>query len=332
MRANTNYTNPPYTYLPYDIMNMHKIKVPLLAFLTLQTLAQFSWSMPLEMTRDELIRFTPEWKGERFADGRPKVSDSIIERMKAVDIEAAWVVLRNEGYDYQFEAGWEHVHPGETLCGRAFTVQYMPLRKVANDVIDEMGDEAGRIGDQVSWPIDMLVQGDVYVADIYERVEGGPIIGASLGTTIYAKSGNGVLFNGVARDLEQLERIEGFNGFVRGWNPGFYWASMIAGINIPINIGNVTVMPGDVILGKRGGVIVVPAHLAEKVVKTAELIRLRDAFGFERLKAGVYTPGQIDDRWTDEIEKDFSQWLNDHMDELPVPKEQIQELLKERTW
>ncbi|MBT7866599.1 MAG: RraA family protein, partial [Opitutales bacterium] len=127
-------------------------------------------------------------------------------------------------------------------------------------------------------------------------------------------------------------KIEGFNGFVRGWNPSFYWASMITGINVPVNVGGVTVMPGDVILGKRSGIIVIPAHLAGKVVKTAELIRLRDKFGFERLKAGIYTAGQIDDRWTDEIEKDFSQWLNNHIDELSVPREQIQELLKERTW
>ena len=313
-------------------MNQHKITPILIVFLSLLLIAQFSMAMPLNMSREELIQFTPDWKGERFPDGRPKVSDTIIERMKSVDIEAAWVVLRNEGYDYQFEEGWEHVHPGETLCGRAMTVQYMPLRKSVNAVTNEIGDKNGRIGDQVSWPIDMLQQGDVYVADIYNRIVGGPIIGASLGTTIYAKSGNGVLFNGVARDLEQLERIEGFNGFVRGWNPGFYWASMIMGINIPINIGNVAVMPGDIILGKREGVIVVPAHLAEKVVKTAELIRLRDAFGFERLKAGVYTAGQIDDRWTDEIEKDFSGWLESRIDDLPVPKEQIQELLKERTW
>lgn len=303
-----------------------------LVIISLLASVQFTSAVVLNMTKDELIQLTPEWKGERFPNGRPKVPDGIIERMKAVDIEAAWVVLRNEGYDYQFEDGWEHVHPGTTLCGRAMTVQYMPKRKVANEVINKIGSEEGHVGDQVSWPIDMLVQGDVYVADVYNRIEGGPIIGASLGTAIYANSGNGVLFNGVARDLEQLERIEGFNGFVRGWNPGFYWASMITGINIPINIGNVTVLPGDVILGKREGVIVIPAHLAEKVVKTAELIKLRDAFGFERLKAGVYTPGQIDDRWTDEIEKDFSGWLEDHMDNLPVPREQIQELLKERTW
>ena len=209
----------------------------------------------------------------------------------------------------------------------------MPLRKDVNEVVDIQAEEDGRVGAQVTWPIDMLEQGDVYVADVYNnQSDGGPIIGASLGTTIFSNSGNGVLFNGVARDLEQLEKIEGFNGFVRGWNPSFYWASMITGINVPVNVGGVTVMPGDVILGKRSGVIVIPAHLAEKVVKTSELIRLRDQFGFERLKAGIYTAGQIDARWTDPIEKDFSKWLEDHMDRLPVPREQIQELLKERTW
>jgi 4-hydroxy-4-methyl-2-oxoglutarate aldolase len=314
-------------------MNSKKITrvlIPLLCLLVLNTITS---AMPLKMSREDMIRFTPEWKGERFANGRPKVSDSIIERMRSVDIEAAWVVLKNEGYDYQFEDGWTHVHPGETLCGRAMTVQYMPLRKAMNEVTNEQAKKDGRVGGQVTWPIEMLQQGDVYVADVYNNLQdGGPIIGASLGTTIFANSGNGVLFNGVARDLEQLEKIEGFNGFVRDWNPSFYWASMIMGINVPVNIGGVSVMPGDVILGKRSGVIVVPAHLAEKVVKTAELIRLRDAFGFERLKAGVYSAGQIDDRWADAIEKDFSKWLTSHIDELTVPKEQIQELLKERTW
>ena len=289
-------------------------------------------AMPMKMSKEDLIRYTPEWRGERSADGRPKVPDSIIERMKSVNIEEAWSVLRNEGYDYQFERGWKHIHPGEVLCGRALTVTYMPLRKVANEVTNQMGEEDGRVGGQVSWPIDMLEKGDVYVADCYNRELGGPIIGGNLNNSIFAKSGNGVLFNGEVRDLEQLEAIEGFNGFVRDWNPGYYWASMIMGINIPTNIGNVTVFPGDVILGKREGVIVIPPHLAEKVVKTSEIVRLRDAFGFERLKAGVYSPGQIDGRWSDAIEKDFSQWLRDHIDELPVPEEQIQEILRERTW
>ena len=107
---------------------------------------------------------------------------------------------------------------------------------------------------------------------------------------------------------------------------------MLLGINVPVRIGQVTVFPGDIILGKREGVIVIPPHLAERVVTTAEIINLRDRFGFLRIKEGVYTPGQIDQRWSDDMEKDFSQWLRDHIDDLPVPKEQIQELLKKRTW
>ena len=314
-------------------MTYNTVKRIVVTFTCLFVGISFASAMPFSLDREAMIKFTPQWEGERFPNGRPKVSDSILERMKLVDIEAAWVVLRNEGYEYQFEEGWEHAHPGEVLCGRAMTAMYMPLRKDVNEVVDAQAEVDGHAGGQVTWPIDMLQQGDVYVADVYNNQnDGGPIIGASLGTTIFANSGNGVLFNGVARDLEQLEKIEGFNGFVRGWNPSFYWASMITGINVPVNVGGVTVIPGDVILGKRSGIIVIPAHLAEKVVKTAELIRLRDKFGFERLKAGIYTAGQIDDRWTDEIEKDFSQWLNNHIDELPVPREQIQELLKERTW
>ena len=105
----------------------------------------------------------------------------------------------------------------------------------------------------------------------------------------------------------------------------------LVGINQPTRIGMATVMPGDVVLGEDG-VVFIPPHLAEKVVKTSEIVRLRDMFGHQRLREGKYTAGQIDSRWTDEIEKDFSKWLNDHINELPVPKEQIQEFLKDRTW
>jgi len=107
---------------------------------------------------------------------------------------------------------------------------------------------------------------------------------------------------------------------------------MLAGINCPTRIGKVTVMPGDVVLGREDGVIFVPPHLAERVVKTSEIIRLRDQFGKQRLREGTYTSGQIDRKWEDHIERDFSQWLEDHIDELPVSREAIQELLKERTW
>ena len=288
---------------------------------------------PLNLTPDALIEYTPDWDGERFPDGRPKVPDDILERMKRVSITQAWGIIRGDGYLHQYEGDWQCTHPGQTLVGRALTAVYMPRRPAMRTIMEEKGAKQGCVGDQISWPIDMLVPGDVYVADVYGKVDQGPIIGDNLATAIYANSGNGVVFDGSLRDLEGIEEMPEFTSFVRGWHPSFASPTiMLLGVNTAVRIGQATVMPGDVVLGKREGVVFIPPHLAEKVVKTAELIRLRDVFGMQRLREGVYTPGQIDDRWTDEIEADFSRWLEDHMDELPVSKDAIQDMLKERTW
>lgn len=288
---------------------------------------------PLNLKKDELIEYTREWTGERFPDGRPKVSDSIIERMKQVTITQAWGVLQGEGFCWQYEGNWMCTHPGEVLVGRALTAVYMPRRPDMRKLMEEKGAKCGCIGDQISWPIDMLVPGDVYVADVYGKIEQGPVIGDNLSTAIYAKSGNGVVHDAAVRDIEGIKDIPGFTSFIRGWHPSYASPTiMLLGVNTPIRIGHVTVMPGDVVLGKNDGVIFIPPHLSEKVVRISELIRLRDAFGKTRLREGKYTSGQIDARWTDEIETDFSRWLEDRIDELPVRREAIQELLNERTW
>lgn len=288
---------------------------------------------PLNLTREELIEYTREWQGERFPDGRPKVPDTILARMRQVTITQAWGVLNNAGYKWQYEGGWKCTHPGEVLVGRALTAVYMPRRPAIRKLMEEKGERCGCIGDQISWPIDMLVKGDVYVADVFGKIEQGPVIGDNLSTAIYAKSKNGVVHDAAVRDLDGIKAISGFQSFVRGWHPSYASPTiMLMGVNTPIRIGQATVMPGDVVLGRDDGVIFIPPHLAEKVVKTSELVRLRDIFGKTRLREGRYTSGQIDARWTDEIEEDFSQWLEDHIEELPVPKEAIQELLKERTW
>lgn len=284
------------------------------------------------ISKDQMIFLTSEWQGERFADGRPRVADDILERFKSVTIEEAWGVLRNEGYHNQFEGSWKPLHDDAPFVGRALTVQYMPNRPDVSNQIKQKGDKDGRIGSPNSWPIDMLEKGDVYVADAFGKIVDGTLIGDNLGNAIYAKSKTGVVFNASSRDMEGLSQIEGFNAFVRDWHPSYLTEVMLLSINTPIRIGAATVLPGDIVLAKKEGVMFIPAHLAEKVVVTSEVIRLRDMFGITRLKEGKYTPGQIDSKWSDEIEKDFSKWLNDHIDELPVPKEQIQELLKKRTW
>ena len=288
------------------------------------------------ISKEELMFLTAEWKGERFADGRPKVPDDILRRMKSVSVEEAWSVMKNAGYNYQVAEGWLQINPDSVLVGRAVTATFMPARPDVWKAIDDRGKKGGKRG-QNTWAVDLLVKGDVYVADQFGAHRNGPTIGDNVGNAIYAKTGNGIVYDGALRDVEGLKEIGGFTSYYTSYDPSYHnppgdLNTMIIGINQPTRIRTVTVMPGDVVIGKLGVVVFVPPHLAEKVVKTSEIVRLRDLFGHERLREGKYTAGQIDARWSDEIEKDFSQWLNAHIDKLPVPKEQVQEYLKERTW
>jgi regulator of RNase E activity RraA len=278
-------------------------------------------------SRADLLAMTPLWKGDRYPDGRPKVPEDLLRRLKAVSTEEAWDVLRRRGYQDQFAAGWQMVHPDQPFVGRALTAAYLPGRPDLVEHVLRTGKHEGRIGPSNSWPIDMLQPGDVYVADGCGKVADGTLIGDNLGNAIYAKTHTGVVFDAGARDLDGLKRIEGFNAYVRGWDPSFLKNMVLASINRPIRIGMVSVLPGDAILARREGVIVIPAHLTEEVVVTAEIVALKDEFGHARLREGVYTPGQIDVRWTEPIKADFFKWLRSRPDRPPIPDAEIEKHL-----
>jgi regulator of RNase E activity RraA len=277
--------------------------------------------------RTDVQAMTAQWQGERSADGRPRVADGLLQRMKAVSIEEAWEVLRQHGYENQFASGWQMLRPDQPFVGRALTAAYLPSRPDLVERVNRTGKEEGRVGPSNSWPIDMLQKGDVYIADGFGKVADGTLIGDNLGNAIYARSGTGVVFDAGARDRDGLERIEGFNAFVRGWDPSFMKNMVMVSINRPIRVGPVTVLPGDIILARSEGVIVIPAHLAEEVVVTAEIIALKDQFGHARLREGVYTPGQIDVPWTDSIKADFFRWLESLPKKPPIPASQIEKHL-----
>jgi len=310
----------------------------IIGILVLLLVSTFAWGQ--QISKEEMLFLTPLWKGERFADGRPKASDALLQRLKSVTLEEAWAVLKNENFKHNYEDGWQTINPDSVLVGRALTATFMPGRPDIQRVIDDRGHtKDGRIKSQNSWPIDMLVKGDVYVVDQFGAHEDGPTIGDNLGNSIYAKTGNGIVYNGAVRDINGLKELGRFTSFFRTYHPSHHLNNpdgelntTLVGINTPTRIGKATVLPGDVVLGRDGGVIFIPPHLLEKVVKTSEIVRLRDMFGHQRLREQKYTPGQIDNRWSEEIEKDFSKWLNDKIDKLPVPKAQIQEFLKGRTW
>ena len=284
------------------------------------------------LTPDQVKALTPEWKGERTPDGRPKVSDKLLERLKRVHLEEAWGILRNKGYQNQFEGDWIVEHPDSVMTGRVVTAQYLPLRPDVDKVIKDVGKTEKRIGNTNSWPIDVLKDGDVYVADSYGKIADGTLIGDNLGNAIYAKSHRGVIFYGSVRDVEGLDEIKGFNSWTKGNDPSYIQQMMLGGINVPIRIGRATVLPGDAVLAKKYGVVFIPAHLLEEVVLNAEFISLRDAFGHQRLREQKYTPGQIDTQWTEEIKKDFMKWLDENPGKLPMSREELDKFMKDRTW
>ncbi len=281
-------------------------------------------------TPDYIRTLTFQWKGERLADGRPKVSDAILARLKNVAMEEAWGFLRSKGYNNQYEGDWQIIHPDDPMTGRVVTAQYMPLRADFKNVVQRQAavEKRDTIGKDNSWPIQILQPGDVYVADGYDKLINMAIIGSNLGNAIYNNSKNGVIFYGGIRDLDGLRKIKGFNGWFRGQDPSSSSERMLTSINAPIRIGRAIVLPGDVVLANEFGTIFIPPYLVNELVLSSEVVALRDQFGFQRLREKKYTPGQIDIKWTDAMKKDFRNWVDAYPDnKLPMTRKELNDYL-----
>ncbi|MGA8500195.1 MAG: RraA family protein [Candidatus Sulfotelmatobacter sp.] len=270
-------------------------------------------------SKDQRIEFTPEWHGNRFPDGRPNVPDSVLSRLKDVTADEAWDVLQDAGYRNQFEGGWKVINPGQRLVGRVVTAVFMPRRPDVDSVIQANGKKENRIGDENSWIIDILKPGDVLVVDLFGKIRYGTIVGDNLSTAIYAKSHNGLIVNGAVRDVTGIQEIPGFQVYTRGVDPSALENVMLTGINVPIRIGDVTVMPGDIAIGDPEGVTFVPPQLAGKVADDTEMDHLIDDWGHMMLREGKYTPGQIDSKWTKEMIEQFNAWLEKKGSKLRMP-------------
>ena len=284
-------------------------------------------------TKEQIQFYTSAWKGERFADGRPKISDDLVRRAQVISLEEAWGTLRQAGYNNQFESGWKTLHPGKAIVGRALTAQYMPLRPDMKDALSARAAQLKGWDDKSNiWPIQELQPGDIYVADSYGKVVDGTLIGDILGNSIYAKSKNGVVFDGSVRDVQGLSQIEGFNGIWRDADPSAIREMQMVQINGPIRIGRASVLPGDLVVAKYDGVVFIPAHLADLVVTQSEFIALRDAFGHQAVRTGQFGPEHIDTAWSKEVKDAFLKWVDQNPDRLPMSKAEFQEVLKRNKW
>ena len=287
--------------------------------------------------RENIIALTSEWTGERFADGRPKVSDELLERLKDISMEEAWAALRQKGYLNQFENfngasenAWIILHPDQPMTGRVVTAQYIPLRPDLQNYVQAQGKkENNPLKITNSSPINILTEGDVYVADGYNKIIDGTLIGDNLGNAIWAASKRGFIFNASIRDMAGNLRIKGYNGWFRGSDPSAISQMMLTSINGPIRIGRATVLPGDVVLAKNTGVVFIPAPLVADLVISGEYTHLLDEFTFQRIadKKYEYKNEGFVGGWTEEINADFLDWLN-HYPGLPMPKKELDDYIK----
>lgn len=288
------------------------------------------FSQRLGSSPEYVKELTSRWKGERFADGRPKVSDKALESLQECTLEQVWGFLNNKGYHNQVEGDWIILKPGEVMTGRVVTAQFMPSRPDLDSIVKEHGKAEGRSqkGGINIWPIDVLTKGDIYVADGYGKVRDGTLIGSSLGNSIYAKTGKGVIFYGSIRDMEELKDTKGFNAWIKGNHPSYIKDMTPTSINAPIRIGQVTVLPGDVVFANDYGVIFIPAYLVGELVSDAEYVRLRDEFERLLLQQNKYPSGEIHGEWSDNIKNEFRAWVRKYPKKLLLSEKQIEEYLK----
>lgn len=268
---------------------------------------------------------TSQWKGERLQDGRPKVSDALLERLEKLTLEEVWDFLLKKGYLNQVEADWQVLKPGETMVGRVLTTQYMPARPDLDSLVKAEGKAEGRSqsGGTNTWPIDMLKEGDIYVADGYLKVRFGTLIGSSLGNSIHSKTGKGVIFYGSIRDNQELKATEGFNAWFKGHDPSAWRQMTPTGINVPIRIGEVTVFPGDVAFANDYGVAFIPPQLVEGLVSTSEIVALQDEFERAMMQTGKYLTGEIHGKWSEKVKGEFRAWFTKYPKKTAVTLAQI---------
>jgi len=284
----------------------------------------------VKQSREQILFYTSQWKGDRFPDGRPKVPDDLLKRVVDVSIEDIWDYLRDKGFNCQFDTGFQMLHPEKPFAGRALTTQYMPLRRDMYDAIAAEGKREGRVSGNNSWPIAELVTGDMYVADGFGKIVEGTLIGSNLGSGIATHSKTGFVFDAGIRDAEENRELENMNGLYRAYDPSAWKDMTLTSINAPIRIGRATVLPGDVVLAKNDGVIFIPAYLAEDAVSHAEFIKLEDTFNFELNRQGK-NGGAFEGGWNGPKYKAFVEWIDANPSKLKMSRAEFNAILQERS-
>ena len=268
--------------------------------------------------KQELIDYTAKNPFERFPDGRPKVPDAMIERARDLSSEEVWAGLEQvEGFKNQYADGFQVLHPGKTMVGRAFTVQFMPLRADVDEVAKSKAKQRGLPNLFNQTAIDMLQPGDVLVVDLFGKKVDGTIVGDNLFYYVMkATNGGGLVVDGSIRDLDGIAKID-MPAYYRSADPTPIGNVMLTGINVPIRIGGVTVMPGDLVVGDREGVYFIPPQMVKEVLDHADETHIHDEWTKKKFDEGKYKSAEIYGSPKDpKLQQEYREYLKKRLDEI----------------
>jgi len=271
----------------------------------------------ISFSRQDLIDYTNQNPFDRLPDGRPKVPDNLIEQARGLSSEEVWSVLQQKGFNNQYADGFQVLHPGKTMVGRAFTVQFMPVRSDVDDVAKAKAKEHGvsRLTNQTA--IDMLQPGDVLIVDLFGKKVNGTIVGDNLFYYVMkATHSGGLVVDGSIRDLDGLSEID-MPGYFRAADPTPIGNVMLTGINVPVRIGGVTVMPGDLVVGDREGVYFIPPQFVKEVLDHADETHIHDEWTKKKFDEGKYKSSEIYGSPSDpKLQQAYQEYLKKRLDEI----------------
>ena len=293
---------------------MRFVKIVVFAAVSLAPL----YGQAFRLSREQLIKYTAKSPYERFPDGRPKVDDKILERVKGLSLEEAWGILQAKGYKHQFAGyGFEVLHPGQKLVGRAVTAQYLPMRPDLAEVLAEDAKAEGQPHGENQKVIDLLQPNDVPVIDLMGATPGHNFGGDNLHAAIAGLTGTGAVIDGTIRDLEGIFELP-HQVYFRKAHPAAVSEVTVVGINIPIHVGDAAVMPGDVVLGDREGVIFIPPHLVKQIVDDADKTHIHDEWTKKKFLTGKYKASELygGPGLSPELQADYDAYVKKRMAEL----------------
>lgn len=271
----------------------------------------------LSFSKQDLVDYTAQEPFDRLPDGRPKVPNDLLERARELSSEEIWAVLEQRGFHNQYADGFQILHPGKPMVGRAFTVQFMPLRPDVDEIAKNKARDRGipRLTNQTA--IDMLQPGDVLVVDIFGKKANGTIVGDNLFYYVMrATNGGGLVVDGSIRDLNGISEID-MPAYFRSADPTPIGNAMLTGINIPVRIGGVTVMPGDLVVGDREGVYFIPPQLAREVLDRADEIHVHDEWTKRKFDEGKYKSSEIYSTPADpKLLQEYQEYLKRRLEEI----------------